>query len=395
MYIYNFFIENFSTAELWGLASLAFIWFIQCFFYIAMFAKPTRYAKKSEKGKFWHSAAKPNVSVIVYCNENFDDIEKHIIAFLEQDYPNFEVVVVNDGDDSDLKDTVTLLKEKYPNLSYTYVPKEAHSLSRKKLALTVGIKATQYDIVGFTDAFCRPTSNKWLAKMIRNFITDIDIVIGNSYELGEEKAKWSYRFYRLFFKLKFFSYAIMRRPYMGEGTNMFIRKELFFNNRGFSSNLSVQYGEDDIFANEIMTKENCRVELSSEAAIENRMYDINGDLREMRLRRSFTDKILKTSAHFVFGIEQISCILFYISFIAIVVWGIISNYLLYTIAISMFAIRYLSQSIIINRASKTLNCGVNGFETLFYDFIRPIENIRFAILGKNSSYRNYTWRIRR
>ena len=231
--------------------------------------------------------------------------------------------------------------------------------------------------------------------MIRNFITDIDIVIGNSYEKGEEKAKWSYRFYRLFFKLKFFSYAIMHRPYMGEGTNMFIRKELFFNNKGFSSNLSVQYGEDDIFANEIMTKENCRVELSSEAAIENRMYDINGDLREMRLRRSFTDKILKTSAHFVFGIEQISCILFYISFVAVVVWGIITNHLLYTIAICLFAIRYLSQSIIINRASKTLNCGVNGFETLFYDFVRPIENIRFAVLGKNSSYRNYTWRIRR
>ena len=172
-------------------------------------------------------------------------------------------------------------------------------------------------------------------------------------------------------------------------------EELFFNNRGFSSNLSVQYGEDDIFANEIMTKENCRVELSSEAAIENKMYDINGDLREMRLRRSFTDKILKTSAHFVFGIEQISCILFYICFAVVVIWGVITNYLLYTIALCLFAIRYLSQSIIINRASKTLNCGVNGFETLFYDFIRPIENIRFAILGKNSSYRNYTWRIRR
>ena len=231
--------------------------------------------------------------------------------------------------------------------------------------------------------------------MVRNFITDIDIVIGNSYEKGEERAKWSYRFYRLFFKLKFFSYAIMRRPYMAEGTNMFIRKELFFKNRCFSNNLSIQYGEDDIFANEIMTRENCRVELSQNAAIENSMCDINGDLREMRLRRSFTDKILKTSAHIVFGLEQVSCILFYISFTAIVIWGIISNYLLCYFAIALFLIRYLSQSIIINRASKTLNGDINGFGTLFYDFIRPIENIRFAILGKNSSYKNYTWRIRR
>lgn len=395
MLIYNFFIENFSNSELWGLGTFAFIWFVQFLFYVVLFAKPTRYAKRSEKGKLWHSAAKPNVSVIVYCNDNFEGLEERVINFLEQEYPNFEVIVVNDGDDNDIKDTITLLKERYSNLSYTYVPKEAHSLSRKKLALTVGIKAAKYDIVGFTEGFCRPTSNKWLSLMVRNFITDIDIVIGNSYEKGDERAKWSYRFYRLFFKLKFFSYAIMHHPYMGEGTNMFIRKELFFKNRGFSNNLSIQYGEDDIFANEIMTRENCRVELSENAAIENSMCDINGDMRELRLRRSFTDKILKTSAHFVFGLEQASCILFYISFVAIVAWGIITNYLLYAFAIALFLIRYLSQSIIINRASKTLNGDINGFGTLFYDFIRPIENIRFAILGKNSSYKNYTWRIRR
>ena len=65
MFIYNFFIENFSNAELWGLGTFAFIWFIQFLFYVALFAKPTRYAKRSEKGKLWHSAAKPNVSVIV------------------------------------------------------------------------------------------------------------------------------------------------------------------------------------------------------------------------------------------------------------------------------------------------------------------------------------------
>ncbi|MBR5532281.1 MAG: glycosyltransferase [Bacteroidales bacterium] len=395
MFIYYFFLENFTPVELWGLALFTFIWLIQISFYIVIFAKPNRYARKGEKGKIWYSAAKPNVSVIVYCNDNFVDIERNVISFLEQDYPNFEVVIVNDGSDNDLKDMVTLLKERYSNLSYTYVPEEAHSLSRKKLALTVGIKAAKYDIVGFTDAFCRPTSKKWLASMIRNFITDIDIVIGNSFEKGEERAKWSFRFYRLFFKLKFFSYAIMRRPYMGEGTNMFINKELFFKNRGFSNNLSIQYGEDDIFANEIMRRENCRVELSKDAAIENTLYDINGDMREMRLRRSFTDKILKTSAHFVFKLEQISCILFYPLFITMVIWGATDNPLITIFVSAMFVLRYISQSTVIRKASKTFNCDINGFDTMFYDFVRPIENIRFAILGKNSSHKNYTWRIRR
>lgn len=395
MFIYNFFIENFTTIELYCLGALALLWIIQCLFYITMFAKPARYAKRSNRGKVWHSAAKPNVSVIVYCNQNFIEFEKNIISFLEQEYPNFEVIVVNDGEDSDLKDSVTLLKEKYPNLNYTYVPQEAHSLSRKKLAITVGIKAAKYDIVGFTDASCRPVSNRWLSLMMRNFITDIGIVIGNSYEVGNEKINWKYRFYRMFFKLKYFSYAIINRPYMGENTNMFIKKELFFKNRGFSSNLSIQYGEDDILANEIMTKDNCRVELSAESAIENSLFDTEGDMREMRIRRSFTDKMLKTSAHFIFGVENISCILFYFSFVALTVWGVIGNHLLAILAGAIFIIRFICQSTVIKSASKTLNAGVRGYEALFYDFVRPIENIRFAILCKNNSDRNYTWRIRR
>ena len=112
MFIYNFFIENFSYTELIGLGVFVFFWIIQSFFYISFFAKTNRFARKSEKSKIWYSAAKPNVSVIVYCNENFNDIEQNIIAFLNQDYPNFEVIVVNDGDNNDLKDIITLLKEK-------------------------------------------------------------------------------------------------------------------------------------------------------------------------------------------------------------------------------------------------------------------------------------------
>lgn len=395
MFIYNFFFYNFSDIDLYCLATLTAIWLVQTIFYCGIFAKPVGYAKREKRNKIWFSAAKPNVSVIVYCNENFTDFEKNIKAFLEQDYPNFEVVVVNDGSDSDLKDTITLLKEKYANLSYTYVPEGAHSLSRKKLALTVGVKAAKYDIVGFTEANCRPISDKWLASMTRNFIPDIDIVIGNSFESGNEKIKWRYRFYRLFFKLKYFSYAIMQRPYMGEGTNMFINKSLFFENRGFSSNLAIQYGEDDIFLNEIMKKGNTRVELSPESAIENILHDANGDMREMRMRRSFTGKMLKTSAHFVFGIEQITSILYYAATIGVVMFGIYSNILLIYFAVLFFVLRYLYQSIVISKASKTLNAGVNGYEALIYDFIRPIENIKFAIRGKNSIDRNYTWRIRR
>ena len=78
-----------------------------------------------------------------------------------------------------------------------------------------------------------------------------------------------------------------------------------------------------------------------------------------------------------------------------VIWGATDNPLITIFASAMFVLRYISQSTVIRKASKTFNCDINGFDTMFYDFVRPIENIRFAILGKNSSHKNYTWRIRR
>ena len=111
---------------------------------------------------------------------------------LNQAYPEFEVIVVNDDSTDDSKDILSVLETQYKNLYHTYVPEGSRNLSHKKLALTLGIKAARYDIVVFTNANCDPRNNEWLATIARNFVPGIDIVLGYTAIERKEKEKFSF-----------------------------------------------------------------------------------------------------------------------------------------------------------------------------------------------------------
>ena len=50
---------------------------------------------------------------------------------LNQAYPEFEVIVVNDDSTDDSKDILSVLETQYKNLYHTYVPEGSRNLSHK------------------------------------------------------------------------------------------------------------------------------------------------------------------------------------------------------------------------------------------------------------------------
>ena len=153
------------------------------------------------------------------------------------------------------------MEEKYPHLYHSFTPDSARYISHKKLALTLGIKASKYDWLVFTETNCIPASKDWLKLMARNFTSQTQVVLGYS---GYDRTKgWLHKrtaFDTLFQSLRYLGFALAGKPYMGIGRNLAYRKELFFQQKGFSKYLNLQRGEDDLFINQLATPSNTRVE---------------------------------------------------------------------------------------------------------------------------------------
>ena len=83
----------------------------------------------------------PPVSIIVDACTETGQLSRFLPLVLGQDYPEFEVVVVASTEAEATSDALSALKVEHPNLHITFAPRGSRTLSRKKLALMIGIKA--------------------------------------------------------------------------------------------------------------------------------------------------------------------------------------------------------------------------------------------------------------
>lgn len=243
---------------------LVLLFLVECFYFYFFFIRVPVFsssgtAKQKEENL-------PPVSVIICARNERDNLLKHLPLILEQNYPNFEVIVVNDGSTDDSEDILKSFSLQYPHFSYTFSIPNKHYYFSKKQALTIGLKKARYDIVLLTDADCYPTSDQWIKKIMELYNPSTSIVLGYS-PYRKEKGilnQWI-RFDAYYIALQYFSFAMAGIPYMGVGRNLSYRKELFFKNKGFATHFDLQSGDDDLFVNAHATSKNTATCLAPES----------------------------------------------------------------------------------------------------------------------------------
>lgn len=207
----------------------------------------------------------PPASVIICARNEANRIKKNLTLVLEQDYPAFEVIVV---DDCSWDSTLSVLKEMqkdYPRLKVLEIKEDHVYKHGKKLALTVAIKSAQYEHLVFTDADCFPASKNWLRKMIETFDDKTDIVLGyGAYSNGKGFINKMIRMDTLRIGVQYLSLALGGMPYMGVGRNLAYRKSFFLKQKGFSPHSQIPSGDDDLFVNKSATPENTRIAASKD-----------------------------------------------------------------------------------------------------------------------------------
>jgi glycosyltransferase involved in cell wall biosynthesis len=228
---------------------------IQFLYYIVVFGQFSFVKAKKINAK------KIPVSVIVCAKNEAEHVSKLIPLLAQQNYPDFEIVLIDDASSDATLDVFEAFEKEYTNVRLVKVANNEAFWGNKKFALTLGIKAATKEYLLFTDVDCYPSSSTWIAEMSAHFTLHKTIVLGyGAYKkIPNSFLNKIIRFETLLTAVTYFSWARIGQPYMGIGRNMAYKKEEFFNVNGFIDHMKIRSGADDLFINQAASAKNTTV----------------------------------------------------------------------------------------------------------------------------------------
>ncbi|MFD1552426.1 hypothetical protein DNU06_10655 [Putridiphycobacter roseus] len=220
------------------------------------------------KNKTDSSTFLPPISVIICARNEEDNLYKYLPFILQQNYPDFEVIVVNDQSVDDSGHIIKAYQKDFPNLRLIALEKNKHRKFGKKIPLTVGIKGAKHDFILLTDADCKPNSKDWLREMAASYSSTKQIVIGYG-PMYKHKGLLNklIRFDTVSIAITYLSAAKNRMPYMGVGRNMAYSKDLFLAKDGFKSHYHIPSGDDDLFMRDAANAKNTIINITNNAFV--------------------------------------------------------------------------------------------------------------------------------
>lgn len=328
------------------------------------------------------------VSVVICARDAYEYLTELIPALLHQDYPDFEIVIVNDCSDDETEEYLKDLARKEPRIKPVQLKQHLNFFSGKKFPLSMGIKSAKNDLLVLTECNCMPSNDLWLRSVVECYNGKTEIVIGYSpYMQRKGSLNRLMRFDALQQGLLYLSAALKRHPYMGVGSNLSYRKELFYRNKGFISHYTTSVGDDDLFIGQAANKKNTEVLIDADDAI--RTTPPRSFRLWMRQKSSRYSTIPKYSARARISLSlfYLSQFVFYAAFVALLclkpAFSLSFGAVFYIpILIFFFLLRFGTQLFVYHKASRRL--GERGLlpGLLVYDLLFALLSPLLRLMGR-------------
>lgn len=389
-------IENLDIVD-WVLIGVLGVLFVaQIYWYARYMCAPARKMRRDRKKGQGNQVPStknelPPVSVILCAHNEAYNISQYLPVLLTQDYPEYEVIVVDDGSEDETRAMVERYMVNDPRLHLTFVPYGARVGSTKKLALTLAAKAAKYEYLLLTDADCVPESNHWISEMMRGFQSSKDIVLGFSPYFAEKgHVNRLVRYDTLFNGLHYLGAALCGHPYMGVGRNLAYRKGLFFASGGFTHLMNKIAGDDDLFVNHVATKTNTAVVLSRDSFTWSLPKKTMKEWWQQKRRHLSVSPAYKESTKIRLGIEPMLRGLFYATALLMMVIYFPTSYtelpaIPFMVAVGLFFIRWILQTAVLNVSARRMGLPrFNMFSVLWFDITLPLVSAWILTMPKRS-----------
>ena len=328
----------------------------------------------------------PAVSVVVpLFAEDSEYLDNALTALLTQDYATFEVVLVYVGNSDDFFADIKSLQRLYPHLSPVHIDYSPHYPVSTKIALNVGIKSAKYDFIITTSSDATPSSERWLSLLAKGFLYG-DVVLGYSGIARQGGfSNFIFREYQFNDSIAWLSSAIRNRTYSASRNALGFKKSLYFDVRGFN-HLNMNVGENDLFVQQIATRNNVSVVLSPRATTVERTWGgWSWWWRRIKLLRT-------THRYYPRGVmaPAIAELTMRVLFFAAIVTAIVCMPWEFKVAAIIFALlRYFAVMFVVIRNARRL--GETSIATLhfIYDLIEPA--LRFVLAISMHKKGKKTW----
>lgn len=330
----------------------------------------------------------PPLSVIICARNEAANLKIFLPFVLDQDYPLFEVVVVNDCSEDETHELLEDMMLHYPHLRVSTIQKDPGFTHAKKLAMLIGIKAASHDLLAFTDADCRPVSDKWLRHIAAAYSGRPDIVLGYGGYFPEKGLLNRYiRYETMFIATQYMGMGLAGVPYMGVGRNLAYSRTYFFAKGGFGPHYHIISGDDDLFVNRNATAKNCSMMLAPESFTRS-VAPLTAESWIRQKRRHFsTAKYYKFSDRVRLFLEPFSRIIYYGLLTALLIilasWPVVAF-----IAMA----RLVTRVVIIHKTCRTFNEPRLWFISLFFDILSPFVSTALYLTGTRKGKRTQTWK---
>ncbi|MCM8567934.1 glycosyltransferase [Gramella jeungdoensis] len=292
------------------------------------------------------------VSVIICAKNEAENLQNFLPAILEQDYPEFEVIVINDASSDNTLEIIEEFQKSDPRIKIVDVQNNEAFWANKKYALTLGIKKARNEHLLFTDADCAPQSKNWIREMSSNFQPGTSIILGYGGYFNHSGSLLNklIRFETLLTAIQYFSYARLGSPYMGVGRNLAYTSTQFYELKGFANHLHLRSGDDDLFVNEASNSSNTAICFNPQAITRSVPKNNFSEWFNQKRRHVSVATHYKPKHKFLLGTFYIFRVLFWILLALLLVLQVYPQ-----IVLGILGFKLITEAFVYFKSAKKLN----------------------------------------
>ncbi len=357
---FNFFertmIEWIAPGIFFGAVALE-LFFLLFFFLRLLFLKQT-----SESGK-----GEP-ISICLSVRNEEERIESILTDLLELDYPNFEVVVVDNFSEDHTLLKITQLAQKYSQLKYTSISQETNF--SEKIAINLALKAASHDRIVFLSPDSQSVDLAFLKRLDDN-AGDSNLLMGYvNFASGKGWRNKLCRMERLVAFIDSAAFSIVGLPVFYEDCNVLFRKSIYFEQSGFRGKMNDHFANLELVFNDRFKKK-IHVSIDPETFIHEQVRIQRGDFFDFLKKKIRLNQQLGFWKRLVYFMGDLSKHLFF----GALVWMLVVEPKNWPFVVVPAMLVLIFQFFILKSVVAHLNEDKIFLSSFVYVYIRPVLNL--------------------